>query len=71
MNEVTYRLRAAGPGMTKDEIRARLLAFAGGSIVKAFEFACHDLSEALKGGLYQLTPIGGRAEIKTDDVEGL
>jgi hypothetical protein len=71
MNEVTYRLRAAGPGMTKDEIRARLLAFAGGSIVQAFEFACHDLSEALKGGLYQLPPRSGKADVKPDDQEAL
>jgi hypothetical protein len=69
MNEVTYRLRAAGPGMTKDEIRARLLAFAGGSIVQAFEFACHDLSEALKGGLFRLRPTSGDVELKTDDQE--
>ena len=69
MNEVTYRLRASGPGMTREEIRARLLALAGGSIVKAFEFACHDLEQELKGGWHQLHPISGKADLKPDDQE--
>lgn len=69
MTEVTYRLRASGPEMSKDEIRARLLALAGGSIVQAFEFACHDLAEELRGGRHRLSPPGGGAELKPDDME--
>jgi hypothetical protein len=69
MNEVTYRLRASGPGMTKEEIRARLLALAGGSIVQAFEFACHDLEQELRGGRHGLHLSSGKADVKLDDQE--
>lgn len=64
--ETTYRTRAQGPGWSKEKIRASLLSQAGGSIILAYEFACHDLAEMMKGGLLRPPPLDGPADVTID-----
>ena len=67
MSDITYRTRADGPGWTAAQIRAELLRIAGGSIVVALDYACHDLAELMKGGHLRPPPVSGAADVKPDD----
>lgn len=66
MTPTTYRPRAAGPGFSSRDIRAKYLALSGGVLELAFWMACQDVAELSTGGMYRLQRPKGEVEVNVD-----